>query len=202
MAPADVLALSLLAGVAAAVAVEEVTKLKPDLRWPNDLLLNRTVPLGDGTQAMEQPKFCGILVEMNAEATRVRFAVVGIGLNVNQQSFPPDLTKIATSLRIETGRSWSRVQLTAALLQSFDREYQRMIGARSPADAREWLLRRFEQASSYVRGRHVHVDENGGYAGTTEGLDAYGFLRVRTDDGTVKTVLSGGVRAIGGTEDR
>ena len=148
MAPADVLALSLLAGVAAAVAVEEVTKLKPDLRWPNDLLLNRTVPLGDGTQAMEQPKFCGILVEMNAEATRVRYAVVGIGLNVNQQSFPPDLAKIATSLRIETGHFWSRVQLTAALLQSFDREYQRLIGARSPADAREWLLRRFEQAPS------------------------------------------------------
>jgi BirA family biotin operon repressor/biotin-[acetyl-CoA-carboxylase] ligase len=201
MAPTEVLALSLMAGIATAAAVEEVTGLKPDLRWPNDLLLNRKVQSPDGGEVLEQPKFCGILVEANAETTRVRYAVVGIGLNVNQPNFPPELAKLATSLRLETGRLWSRVDLAAALLQALDREYHRLNGARSEADARGELFRRFEQASSYARGRRVHVDENGGYVGTTAGLDAYGFLSVRTDDGTLKTVLSGGVRAIKASGD-
>ena len=61
---------------------------------------------------------------MNAEATRVRYIVVGIGINVNQASFPPDLER-ATSLRLATGSEWSRVELAAALLKSLDREYRR-----------------------------------------------------------------------------
>lgn len=177
LSPADALVLSLAAGLAAADAVREVTGLKPDLRWPNDLLLNGK-------------KFCGILTELNAEATRVRYAVVGIGMNVNQADFPVDLADLATSLRLETGRAWSRVELAAALLKSLDHEYRAVLGGE-----RDQLLRRFEQESSYARGKHVRVDENGGYEGTTEGLDARGFLQVRTAEG-IKTVLSGGVRAI------
>ncbi len=177
LAPADVLALSLTAGLAAAAAVEQVTGLKPDLRWPNDLLLNGR-------------KFCGILTELTAEATRVRYAVVGIGMNVNQERFPADLAALATSLRLESGRDRSRVELAAALLKSLDREYRALLADRDD------VLRRFEQESSYARGKRVHVDENGGYEGTTEGLDARGFLQVRTADG-VRTVLSGGVREIG-----
>ncbi len=177
LAPADVLVLSLVAGLAAAAAVEQITGLQPDLRWPNDLLLNGK-------------KACGILTELNAEATRVRYAVVGIGVNVNQERFPADLAALATSLRLEAGREWSRVELAAALLKSLDREYRGMV-----AD-REQILRRFERASSYARNKKVHVDENGGYEGVTEGLDARGFLQVRTAQG-IRTVLSGGVRAIG-----
>jgi len=191
LAPADALVLSLAAGLAAASAVEAVTGLKPDLRWPNDLLLARQVPGESGGPHLEERKFCGILTELNAEATRVRYAVVGIGMNVNQRSFPAELQSLATSLRIETGRAWSRVELAAALLKSLDREYRAVIsGSRSD------ILRRFEERSSYARGRRVQVDEDGGYNGITEGLDARGFLQVRTAAG-IKTVLSGGVRAIG-----
>ena len=89
--PADALLLSLIAGIAVAEAVEQTTGLHPDLRWPNDVLL-------DGR------KFCGILTEMNAEPTRVRYVVVGIGINVNQTSFSGELEPIATSLRMESGR--------------------------------------------------------------------------------------------------
>jgi BirA family biotin operon repressor/biotin-[acetyl-CoA-carboxylase] ligase len=191
LAPADALLLSLVTGLAAAEAVEEVTGLKPDLRWPNDLLLARHVE-GECGPRLQERKFCGILTELNAEATRVRYAVAGIGLNVNQQSFPADLQAVATSLRMEAGRSFSRVELAAALLKSLDREYRALVcGERR----REEVLRRFEERSSYARSRHVHVDEDGGYTGVTEGLDARGFLLVRTAGG-VKTVLSGGVRAI------
>ncbi len=63
------------------------------------------------------------------------------------------------------------------------------------AGARASILRRFEEASSFARGRHVQVPENGGFEGVTEGLDERGFLKVRTEQG-LRTVLSGGVRAV------
>jgi BirA family biotin operon repressor/biotin-[acetyl-CoA-carboxylase] ligase len=175
--PADVLILSLATGLAVQSAVEEVGNTKADLRWPNDLLLNGK-------------KFCGILTEMTAEATRVGHVVVGIGINVNHAHFPASLHDEATSLRLATGTEWSRVELTAALLKSLDREYKLLM---SGAGGREGILRRFSQGSSYVRGMHVHVEENGGFDGVTEGLDARGFLQVRTSQG-LRTVLSGTVR--------
>jgi BirA family biotin operon repressor/biotin-[acetyl-CoA-carboxylase] ligase len=82
------------------------------------------------------------------------------------------------------------VELTAALLKSLDREYKLLISGPSGRDS---ILRRFAERSSYVRGKNVHVDENGGFDGVTEGLDTRGFLQVRTPQG-LRTVLSGAVR--------
>ncbi len=177
--PADVLVLSLATGLAVHAAVQEVdSRILPDLKWPNDLLL-------DGK------KFCGILTEMTAEATRVRHVVVGVGINVNQTNFPEDLRDTATSLRLRFGTEYSRLQLCAALLKSLDREYSELL--RNP-QARESILQRFSERSSMVKGVRVQVDENGGYEGITEGLDSRGFLQVRTETG-LRTVLSGTVRS-------
>jgi BirA family biotin operon repressor/biotin-[acetyl-CoA-carboxylase] ligase len=176
--PSEVLALSLAAGLAVHAAVREIdSKIVPDLKWPNDLLIGGK-------------KFCGVLTEMNAEATRVRHIVIGIGINVNQAEFPADLQQTATSLRISTGKKWSRVELCAALLKSLDREYKNLI---SNPDAHDHILRRFEEHSSMVRGKTVRVEENGGFEGTTEGLDPRGFLLVRTNSG-LRIVYSGTVR--------
>jgi BirA family transcriptional regulator, biotin operon repressor / biotin---[acetyl-CoA-carboxylase] ligase len=185
MPPSDALIFSLAVGLAVRGAVMEIApQLLVDLKWPNDLLLSGK-------------KFCGILTEMNAEATRVRHLVVGIGINVNQVKFPAELREIATSLRIETGTEWSRVELCAALLKSLDREYRSLV---EDTGAREAILRRFEESSSSVRGRKVSIEvssgENGDLAGVTEGLDERGFLRVRTARG-LTTVVSGTVRLDG-----
>ncbi|HVP56209.1 MAG TPA: biotin--[acetyl-CoA-carboxylase] ligase [Candidatus Eisenbacteria bacterium] len=180
LAPADALLLSLIAGIAVTEAVEQTAGPHPDLRWPNDVLLG-------------ERKFCGILTEMNAEATRVRYVVVGIGINVNQPTFPPALQPIATSLRLASGHEWSRVQLAAALLKSLDAWYRRLSDGGS--EARTAIFRTFEERSSSARASLVHVDEEGGYEGVTEGLDNRGFLLVRTGSG-LRTALSGGVRAI------
>ena len=182
LAPADILWLSLAAGLAAQQAVRAVTSLDSDLRWPNDLL-------------MGPRKFCGILTELNAEVTRVRHAVIGIGMNVHQERFPDDLRATATSLRIETARDWPRQELLVALLQSLDCEVVALTGAADLASATGAIRQRLESGSSWLRGRRVRVDEGEGFTGITEGLDARGFLLVRTADG-VRTVLSGGVRAI------
>jgi BirA family transcriptional regulator, biotin operon repressor / biotin---[acetyl-CoA-carboxylase] ligase len=178
--PSDALLLSLAAGLAVRAAVTEVTQLPVDLKWPNDLLLGNR-------------KFCGILTEMNAEPTRVRHLVVGVGINVNQAKLPSEIREIGTSLKIETGTEWSRVELCAALLKSLEREYRSLLEGGSAA--RDSVLKRFEQNSSTVRGRKVRVEDNASLEGVTEGLDARGFLQVRTAEG-LRTVLSGTVRTI------
>jgi BirA family biotin operon repressor/biotin-[acetyl-CoA-carboxylase] ligase len=178
LAPMDVIIFSLAAGLAVVEAVHEATGLWGDLRWPNDVLLGGR-------------KFCGILTELNAEATRVRFVVVGMGLNVRNEGFPPELEAIATSLRMEAGKRFSRVELVAALLRRLDGEQASLRNGVSAA--RESVLRRFEKHSSFCRDAAVVVEEDGGYEGVTRGLDERGFLRVESAQG-MRTVLSGGVR--------
>ena len=120
LAPSDVLALSLAAGLAVQAAILQVdSRIPVDLKWPNDVLINGK-------------KVCGVLTEMNAEATRVRYIVVGIGINVNQASFPRDLP--ATSLRQVTGSEWSRVEVVGALLKSLDCEYRQLADDREAKD--------------------------------------------------------------------
>ena len=175
--PSEVLILSLAAGLAVQAAIRQIdNRICPDLKWPNDLLI-------------EGKKVCGILTEMNAEATRVRHIVVGIGINVNQASFPEELS--ATSLRLVTGSEWSRVELVGALLKSLDWEYRTLV---NDAGAHQSVQERFAQNSSWVFGKSVRIEENGSaFEGTTEGLDSRGFLQVRTPHG-VQTALSGTVR--------
>ncbi|HEY0758133.1 MAG TPA: biotin--[acetyl-CoA-carboxylase] ligase [Acidisarcina sp.] len=191
--PADALWLSLAAGLAVREAVLQLTAilipplatpLAPDLRWPNDLLL--------GTR-----KFCGILTELHAEATRVRHVVIGIGINVHQQSFPPELSALATSLHIETGRSWPRQQILVALLKSLHNQTAPLSEPDAAPAARLDLIERVEAASTWIRNKQVIVGEGsaeGPFRGTTAGLDERGFLLVDTPSG-LRTVLSGGVRA-------
>src|ERR1700692_533896 len=179
LAPSEVLVLSLAAGLAVREAIVEIDpRVNLDLKWPNDVLI-------------AGKKVCGILTEMNAEATRVRYVVVGMGINVNHANFPKELEGAATSLLLATGSEWSRVELTAALLKSLDREYRLLIEQK---DARQSILRRFTENSSWVRSKQVRIEENGGrIEGTTEGLDDRGFLQVRTANG-LQTILSGTVR--------
>jgi BirA family biotin operon repressor/biotin-[acetyl-CoA-carboxylase] ligase len=178
VSPNDVLILSLATGLAVYAAIEESCSIVADLRWPNDIML------GD-------KKLGGILCELNIDAGKVRHAVVGVGLNVNQQGFPAGIREVATSLFQETGKSWPRAELLAATLRALQTEYRAIQD--SPADAMRDCIARFERRSSYARGRRVRVAEADGYEGITEGLDARGFLRVKTASGP-RTVVSGGVR--------
>lgn len=179
----EALWISLATGLAVKSAVHAVTSLELDIRWPNDLLVPQ--PTGSGK------KVGGILVEAAVspgEDATLRYAVIGIGLNMNHESFPPDLDTIATSLRLITGQLQSRNELLIAILRALDFELTQLQD--HPAD----VLTRFTAASSWVRGKRVRVPEQGGYAGVTAGLNADGYLLVDADDGVHRTVLSGGVR--------
>jgi len=192
LSPGDSLWLSLIAGVAVQDTVKEISGLQADIRWPNDCLIG-------------EKKFAGILTEMSSEASRVNYAVVGIGINVNHERFPSEFAQTATSLRLESGTEWSRLELVAALIRAFDREYRALLRTmnspiRTPALLFEPIMRRVESRSSYAHGKLVEVHEDGGYSGITDGLDPRGFLRVRTDRG-LRVVISGSVRPLNEKSD-
>jgi len=173
--------LPLAAGLAAADTIQAVADLTVDLRWPNDLLIGPR-------------KVGGILVEAKTDAKTessvIAHAVVGIGINVHQRSFPADLSTPATSLDIEAGKSILRQPLLVSLLKSLQRE---ALGLLDPASIQS-IPRRVQQASTWVSGRTVEVHGPQACTGITAGLDENGFLVVRTANGLV-TVQTGGLRA-------
>ncbi len=178
-------------GLAVQAAVRESTGLELDLRWPNDLMF-------------ADRKCGGILVESGSKAETpewqpaagpaLRFAVIGIGLNLRHPFFPPELASLATSLYLESGLLFDREPILAAILRHLDAE----LGALTMEDGPD-VSRRFTASSSWVRGKRVRVgadsDGRGGYTGLTRGLDSEGHLRVQDDEGQLQTVVSGNVRA-------
>src|SRR4029077_10656152 len=160
ISPVQAPLLTMMAGLSARAAVQAQTGLEVDLKWPNDLML-------------AGKKLGGILTEMHAEPSQVRFVIVGVGLNVNQEKFPADLAGKSTSLRMETGRAQSRLEVLVQFLRQFERDYQELLreGAKS-------VVKRFEATSSYARGKRVRVT-NGreSFTGVTAGLEEEGGLR-------------------------
>jgi BirA family biotin operon repressor/biotin-[acetyl-CoA-carboxylase] ligase len=163
--PAAAPALTMALGLAVQAAINDLAQVSADLRWPNDVMLN-------------DRKLGGIMVQAESSAL-----IAGIGVNVNQTAFPPDLAAIATSLRMETGREHSKESLLKRVIAESLR-----YAALEKAD----VLRRFEQSSSWASGKSVRVDDR--IEGVTAGLDENGFLLVRTVRG-IETIAAGGVRA-------
>lgn len=157
-------------GLAVADSVQMFGGVIPDLRWPNDVLVN-------------ERKLAGILTVLEGGAV-----LAGVGLNVNQRAFPAELAPIATSLRMETGRMHDRKALLRAMASSIDSWTG--ILATGGVNA---ILRHFTARSTYVEGRRVMVESE---AGTTAGLTPEGFLRLRKDSGEVATIHAGGVRPL------
>lgn len=172
LAPAAAPPVTLAAGVAVAEAVEEAGVAGASLKWPNDVRVGGR-------------KLAGILTEMAAEADRVRYLVVGAGVNVNTTRFPDEIAAIATSLRIALGRKVDRPEFCAALCARLE----------------AWLDRFFTEGAAPVIAafrrraelpRAVRVDTGRGFVeGQAEDVDDSGALLVRTASGAVERVTSG-----------
>ena len=164
-------------GLAAKEAIEALTDLKPDLRWPNDLML-------------DEHKCGGILALLEGAQPETSAIIAGIGINVSQMAFPVGLETPATSLRLHGARV-RREDLLVELLYSVDQAVDAL--GRQP----EEILRRFVEASSYAIGRRVRVLQQGRtLEGVTCGLNRFGFLILREDSGLETTILTGGVRPV------
>jgi BirA family transcriptional regulator, biotin operon repressor / biotin---[acetyl-CoA-carboxylase] ligase len=169
--PSTLPVINLLLGLATAEAIQKSTHVSCDLRWPNDVLIN-------------ERKVAGILAQFLENCV-----VAGIGINVNQTSFPPDLRTPATSLRIESGdKIQSREDIIINLLQSLDTFSSMLM-----MEGSECIVRAFTSASSYALDRRVLIEEDG-RRGITAGLDEDGFLLVRFDNGRMERIAAGGVR--------
>ncbi len=157
-------------GLAAQRAINDAAQVAADIRWPNDVMLN-------------ERKLAGILVQSLEGAL-----IAGIGVNVNQQSFPEDLAQIATSLRIETGAEHPKDKLAERIVTESLRYTTLLVET-----GKREILQRFTENSTWPQGKAVEVD--GRIRGVTAGLDPNGFLLVRTPTG-IETIIAGGVRAI------
>jgi len=175
LAPSQVQRLTMVCGLAVIEAVEAETGLRAALKWPNDLLV-------------EGAKAGGILVELASTGSRVEFAIVGIGLNVNLDptELPEELVMPATSLSHSLGREVGRASLVRALLTAIETRYVAMLEGHQPQG--EWAQRLF------TLGHHVSVVGAGSaLEGVAEGVDADGALLVRCADGHLERILAGDV---------
>jgi BirA family biotin operon repressor/biotin-[acetyl-CoA-carboxylase] ligase len=188
LALAEAPAVILAAAVAVAEVVAEHTGSGHDveIKWPNDVLI-------DGR------KTSGILMELAAEASRVAFLVLGVGvnLNVDRESFPDDFRASATSVRSATGRVVDRVAFARGLYHALEQAFDAFEKGGFQA-----LRPRFEERFR-MPGRAVRVQEIGPRgsapvetAGVCRGIDASGALLVERGDGEIARVLAGDVTVV------
>jgi BirA family transcriptional regulator, biotin operon repressor / biotin---[acetyl-CoA-carboxylase] ligase len=154
--------------VATAEALRRVAPLSPRLKWPNDVLVGGR-------------KIAGILLESRSIASAEPVLVIGVGVNLGQREFPPELAARATSVALETGHPVGRDTLLAALLEEFDLWRGRLEGEGFGPVRERW------KSLSDTIGRHVTVD---GLSGTATDLDADGALLIDTGNG-VRRVIAG-----------
>lgn len=175
--PQETTQLTVAAAAATWRAINRVTGLRPEIKWPNDILIRGK-------------KLVGILTELSAEVDRVKHITLGIGVDVNLTTaeFPVELRKIATSLRVELGKPIERAELATAILQELDRDYARVIGGNFPQLADEW-----EEHCSTI-GKQVIVGiGNRQLRGRAESLDDDGALLLRTEHGRLERIIGGDV---------
>src|SRR2546425_1245432 len=157
-------------------AAERYTGLDIDIKWPNDLLIGGK-------------KICGILSEIQAEVDLLQNMIIGVGVNVNHEALPPDITDRATSLRIASGRIQSRVEILLEFFEEFENIYMdfERKGPRSIID--QWT-----RHSSFATGRRIEIHDGvRKIAGVTRGLNPLGALRIEQKGGQLEEVYSGDV---------
>ena len=173
---------SMLTLVMAMAVAEAVRSYGADayIKWPNDIVLNGK-------------KLCGILTEMHIASQGEYFVIVGVGVNVRQQTFPWEIADMATSIKNELNIEIRNEELLERILQSFEKFYQ------------EFTLRGdfcllLDDYNDILinRGNCVKVlDPKGEFTGIARGINELGELYVEREDGQLVTVYAGEVSVRG-----
>jgi BirA family transcriptional regulator, biotin operon repressor / biotin---[acetyl-CoA-carboxylase] ligase len=177
MRPQETTQLTIASAIAVRRAIVAQTGLAPEIKWPNDLLL-------------EGRKVCGILTELHAELDRVKYIILGIGVDVNLEvtDLPPDLQEITTSLKAILGKPVSRPDLAVHVLRELDRDYQRICSGRFAEVADEW-----EAHCTTLGHELVILTGKRQIRGRAESLGEDGALLVRTEHGHLERIMAGDV---------
>ena len=173
--PGSVTQLTIAAATAVARAIRRQTGLVPQIKWPNDIWI-------------ENKKVAGILTELGAELDRVRYVIIGIGVDVNVEEFLSDLAEIATSLSIEAGHDFVRAEIAAAILEELDADYARVTRGDFASLAEEWE----QQCITLGQRVQIHIGDRM-ITGRAESLDNDGALLLRTDHGHLERIVGGDV---------
>ena len=175
LTPQEVTQLTVASATALRRAIKTVTGVAADIKWPNDLLIGGK-------------KVVGILTEMSAAVDRVRHVILGIGVDVNQTDFPPELRAIATSLKAATGEEISRAELAVEILRELDFDYARIGAGKFATVADEWEI------GCATIGKSVSVQLGSRrIRGIAEAMDDGGALLVRTEHGHLERITGGDV---------
>lgn len=177
MRPPETTQLTVAAATGVRRAVEKFTGLKAAIKWPNDILFG-------------EKKAAGILMEMSAELDRVKYIILGIGVDVNLNAgeFSPELRKIATSIKTELGKAVSRPELAVAILRELDHDYSRITSGQFAAVADEW-----EKHGTTLGNDVVIRTGDRQIRGRAESLDEDGALLLRTVHGHLERIVGGDV---------
>lgn len=181
--PDKVSPITLVMALSVVEAIEELEPRNFGIKWPNDVVVNGK-------------KLCGILTEMNMSMEsvgKIDYVVVGVGINVNQTSFPNEISKTATSLAIEVGHEVNRCKLIARVMYYFERNYRVF-------EVTNDLAGLMEKYNGYLLNCQKQVrilDPKGDYEATAIGIDSTGELLVRTNDGQEVKVYAGEVSVRG-----
>lgn len=172
--------LTLVMAYAVVQAMMEVTNLPCLIKWPNDIVVNKK-------------KVCGILTEMNMGKDRNYHIVIGVGINTNQQKFPEEIEKIATSLSLEKGETIENEEIIAKILKYFEEAYEIFQKEQSLS----FIQKRYNELLVNCKQEVVVLEPKGSYEGIAEGIDANGELLVRKKNGELVKVYAGEVSVRG-----
>lgn len=152
----------------------------PRIKWPNDLVMNGK-------------KVCGILTELGLKGNAIDHVLIGVGINVYEQEFAPELADKASSLETEWGMKVSRPDLLAAILDEFWKAYELFCEKEDLS-----LLAEAYNQRLINKDRDVCVlDPKGEYTGRAKGITTTGELRVELQDGREELVYAGEVSVRG-----
>lgn len=163
ISPNNASMLTLVAALAVAAAIRKCTGRPAGIKWPNDIVMNGK-------------KVCGILTEMSAQVDYVNHVVVGIGINVHNDSFPEELTQMATSLYLETGERFHRASLMEEVWEQFEKYYDIFIETEDLSG----LVKEYEDHLVNMHQTVKVLDPKEPFEGKARGITARGELMVDT----------------------
>jgi BirA family biotin operon repressor/biotin-[acetyl-CoA-carboxylase] ligase len=175
--PNEVALITLMGAVAVVSAIREYTGLKAGIKWPNDILVTGK-------------KTGGILSEMRSARGSISFLAVGIGINVNMSlnDFPEDISALSTSLKIESGEIFDRVELLGKIFAELERSYSILLKGNKKALINDWIRLNSTLGNNVLVKNHDRI-----ISGIAENINDSGELIIRLPTGKTETVKAGDV---------
>jgi BirA family biotin operon repressor/biotin-[acetyl-CoA-carboxylase] ligase len=176
-----VMAMAVAEGIQRTLSIKgETEDAQVGIKWPNDIVINGK-------------KVCGILTEMSIEKDYIQNVVIGVGINVREQEFAPEIADKATSLEAECGKKISRCALIGYIMEAFENDYAQFCANENLSQ----LLDRYNSMLVNMDREVCVLDPKGEYNGTARGINEEGELIVETADGNIKQVYAGEVSVRG-----